>query len=114
MPQKALLIILVNSFFGCAVLSPSAPKAPSVELGVIDYPASQVVVNMTGAKSFRGIDSVQGANYRAVVNAIVSTGKRVPLSTYDRAIAFKPTYWQAVQDYMNALTQFIQNHCSGN
>lgn len=113
MLQKVLLIISVSSLSACAILSPSAPKAPSVELGVIDYTAGQVIVNKTGSRSFQNIDSIEAANYRSVVKAISEGGNRVPLSTYNRAIAFKPVYWTAVQNYMNELTTFIRNHCSG-
>ncbi len=103
LPRALLIIFLIS---GCA----SIPKAPSVELGVIDYPNGEVIVNMTGNKSLQAIKSVDMATYRAVARAILAGG-RVPLASYDRAICFKPTYWQAVQDYMNALVRYLQNHC---
>lgn len=105
MLQKILLIISASSLFACAPL----PAKPNVELGVIDYPSGEVIVNMTGAKSFDRIQSVP--SYAQVAKAIAASGNRVPLASYDRAIAFKPAYWQAVQDYMNSLVRYIQSHC---
>jgi hypothetical protein len=112
MRLKELLIIC--SLLSSCALMPDAPPKPSVELGVIDYPAGQVVTNMTGGKSFKKIDSVETATYRNVMAAIVSGGKRVPLASYDRAICFKPDWWGAEQNYIHALERYIQNHCSGN
>ena len=108
MLRKILPVILAASLSSCA----SLPKKPSVELGVIDYPSGEVIVNMTGGASLSKINSVP--SYHAVASAIVSGGNRVPLASYDRAIAFKPAYWSAVQNYMNALVVYIQNHCQGN
>lgn len=105
MRLKALVIIFSACLCACA----SLPKKPSVELGVIDYPSDQVIVNMTGSAAMARISSVP--SYHTVAAAINSSGQRVPLADYDRAIAFKPVYWQAVQDYMNSLVRYINNHC---
>jgi len=78
---------------------------------VIDYHAAQVVVNMTGGASFRNITSVAKATYPNVVRAIVSGGKRVPLSSYDRAVCFKPDYWQQEINYIHGLERYIRDHC---
>ncbi len=100
-----LPIILASS---CA----SAPQKPSVELGVIDYPNNQVIVNMTGNPAFKSIrESFTAPSYKSVITAVIASRNRVPLASYDRAICFKPTYWQAVQDYMNSLVRYIQNNC---
>jgi len=79
---------------------------------VIDYPNGEVIVNMTGGAGFQTMRSIP--TYRTVVSAIITDGHRVPLASYDRAIAFKPAYWTAVQNYMNSLVRYIQNNCSGN
>lgn len=105
MQPKVLLIIFSLLLASCA----SLPKKPNVELGVIDYPSGEVIVNMTGAPAMQRIQSVP--SYRTVANAIAASGNRVPLSTYDRAIAFKPAYWSEVQNYMNSLVRYINNHC---
>lgn len=111
MLPKILLIISASSILvSCA----GAPQKPNVELGVIDYPHGEVIVNMTDAKSFSKINSVEEAKYRAIARAVVASGGRVPLASYDRAIAFKPLEWEKVQNYLNSLTRYIQNNCSGN
>ena len=107
MPLKGLLITLALISSSCAGL----PQKPNVELGVIDYPSAQVITNMTGSKSFQKIQMPSDVTYKAVLQATVTDGARVPLSTYDRAICFKPNYWQAVQDYVNALNRYIENSC---
>lgn len=102
-------LLICSLLVGCA----SLPQKPSVELGVIDYNADQVVVNQTGGKSMSRIDSVEKAGYRNVVQAVVDGGNRVPLASYDRAIAFKPDAWQTEVNYIHSLERYIQNHCSG-
>ncbi len=105
--KKLLATLPIIFLTSCAGL----PKAPSVELGVIDYPRGQVIVNMTGRSSFKNVDSIPAADYRSVVKAIVSGGNRVPLASYDRAISFKPAEWQKVQSYMDSLVQYVRAHC---
>lgn len=110
-----LMAVAVLHMFGCATLSQSAPQKPSIELGVIDFAAGEVVVNMTANPSFKSIQhSTSAPSYREVFAAVVTNGNRVPLASYDKAVAFKPAQWTLVQNYMNALVRFIQNHCSGN
>ncbi len=110
MLRSVLPILLAASLFSCATIMPGAPTKPNVELGIIDYPNSEVITNMTGARSFQKIQSVP--SYSAVVQAIVASGNRVPLASYHKAICFKPVYWQTTQNYINALVRYIQNHCA--
>lgn len=109
--RRALPIICSLLLASCG----GAPIKPSIELGVIDYPAGEVIVNMTGGKSMSRIDSVPKASYQNVVQAIVVTGNRVPLASYDHAITIKPDYWQIEVSYIHSLERYITNHCgSGN
>lgn len=105
-----------NAYTFCSIIlltsCASLPEKPSVELGVIDFPAGQVVTNMTGAKSFKKIDSTAKATYPNMVRAIVLGGSRVPLASYDRAICFKPDFWQTEVEYIHDLERYIVSHCS--
>lgn len=107
MLQKILLAILVSILSACG----HAPSPPNVELGVIDYPSNEVIVNMTGNTDLNQMKSLP--SYDHVVDQIVAKGNRVPLASYDRAIAFKSNYWKMVQDYIDSLERYIKNHCSG-
>ncbi len=106
-PQKKLLTMLSLLLSACA----SLPAKPSVELGVIDYPRGQVIVNMTGGRSMSRIDSVSKASYGNLAQAIVTGGQRVPLAAYDRAISFKPDAWQTEINYIHSLERYIEGHC---
>lgn len=100
----------------CSLLLAScggAPVKPSVELGVIDYPRNQVIENMTGGQSFKRIDSVEKATARNVTAAVFTGGSRVPLESYDKAICFRPDWWNVEVNYVHSLERYIQNHCGG-
>jgi hypothetical protein len=89
-----------------------APIKPSVDLGVIDYPRAQVIENQTGGASISKINTFDKASHANVVKAIATGGQRVPLSTYDRAICFKPDSWNVEIAYVHSLERYISNHCS--
>jgi len=108
MRLRALAIIYSFLLTGCLA---GAPIKPSVELGVIDYPANEVIENMTSGKSFKTIDVVIKASARNVTSAVVSGGNHVPLSDYDKAICFQPDWWDVEVNYIHALERYISNHC---
>lgn len=84
-----------------------------MELGVIDFPRNEVIENMTGGQSFKGIDSISKATAHNVTAAVLSGGSRVPLHSYDKAICFRPDWWNVEVNYIHSLERFITNHCSG-
>lgn len=104
---RTLALLSLLSLTSCA----GAPEKPSFELGVIDYPAGQVIVNETNGKSMQRIDSVAKASHANVIRAIVAGGQRVPLASYDRAIAITPDNWTIFINYVHALERYAQNHC---
>lgn len=108
--KRAFLVLCSITLAACS----SLPQKPSVELGIIDYPAGQVIVNMTGGKSFsamRNASSFMAASYYPLAQAIVTGGQRVPLASYDRGITFKPTEWQKEINYVHSMERYIQAHC---
>lgn len=115
MPLKMSLTTssLLIAAFALFVLTScgGAPVKPSVELGVIDYPANEVIENMTGGASFKKIDAIPKATAANITHAVVSTGNRVPLASYDKAICFRPDWWDVEVNYVHALERFITNHC---
>ena len=100
---RVLLIILASSLIGCAG---SSIKKPVLELGVIDYPRNEMIVNMTDGSS---VKSAADLKYSVVVESIVFDGKRVPLSTYDKGICFTPPNWEKLQNYLNELERANTN-----
>lgn len=92
----------------------SMPKKPSVEIGVIDYPAGEVITNVTSGDK---IKTVEQLSYKAIATPIVTDNPflsvRVPLERYDKAICFKPDSWELLIDYLHGLERCIKNHtCS--
>jgi len=87
------------------------PQKPSIDIGVIDYPRSQVIENNTSKMSM----SVTAGkiSVRSVANGILAarSSKRVPLSTYDKAVALKPKTWEVVQNYIDELVAYAKNGC---
>lgn len=88
-----------------------APVKPAVEIGVIDYPAGQVTENMTNGQAFQKIDAIEKATSKNVTAAIIAGGNRVPLASYDKAIALRPDWWDVFINYVHALERYVQNHC---
>lgn len=109
MTLRLLLLTTFSLLASCA----GAPVKPSVELGVIDYPSNEVIENMTGGASFRSINSIPKATAASVTRAVVSTGNRVPLSNYDKAICFQPDWWDVEVNYIHSLERYITAHCQG-
>lgn len=107
LPVITALIIFALVVSACG----SAPTKPSFTLGVIDYPASQVIENQTGGRSMQAINSSAKATYANVASAIAAGGARVPLSTYDKAISIKPDQWTIFINYVHGLERYITNHC---
>jgi len=106
--MKYVALLLPFLLTGCFA---GAPVKPAVELGVIDYPAGQVIENMTNGKAFSKIDMVLKASAANVTRAVVSGGNRVPLANYDKAICFQPDWWNVEVSYIHALEQYVSNHC---
>jgi len=112
--SPATFSLLAAAFTLAALTScGGAPVKPSVELGVIDYPANQVIENMSGGASFKKIDAITKATAQNVTRAVVSTGNRVPLSSYDKAICFRPDWWDVEVNYIHSLERYISAHCGG-
>lgn len=88
------------------------PIKPSVVVGVVDYPAGQVIENTTNGQAVKRIDSFEKATARNVRSAILFDGTRVPLSSYDKAICFKPDSWNVEVNYLHSLERFIRDKCS--
>lgn len=88
------------------------PKKPAIEIGVIDYPRSEVIVNNTAKMSVSEVN-VASTTVRSVANGIIGSrsSKRQPLSTYHKAIAFRPAYWEAIQNYIDELVAYAKNGC---
>ncbi len=101
--------IALQALYSCA----GAPIKPSVEVGVIDYTANQVIENMSGGASFKHIDAIPKATAENITRAIVVTGNRVPLANYDKAICFTPDWWNVEVQYIHSLERYITAHCSG-
>lgn len=101
---KLLTIFLILVFeIGCA----GAPVKPSVELGVLDVPAQEVIVNNTAKMEFSKAEQIE---YDNLVAKIILTGNRVPIIDYDKAISFKPDQWAILAKYVKALEQYIGEH----
>ncbi len=110
MTPRSLLPIICSLLVGCA----GAPVKPSVEVGVVDYPANQVIENMSGGASFKAIDAIPKATAANITHAVVSTGNRVPLESYDKAICFQPDWWDVEVNYIHSLERYITAHCQAN
>lgn len=109
--QTTCNIVLAALAISTLVACGGAPVKPSVEIGVIDYPAGEVIENMTNGKSFAGINSIPKATSANVTRAVITGGRRVPLANYDHAIAFTPDWWDVEVQYVHSLEQYITNHC---
>lgn len=99
------LRILLVAFSLCAC--GSLPPKPNVELGIIDYPAGEVIVNQTQGDTVKTASDLKYDK----LSSFVMAGKRVPLSYYDRAISFRPTMWEMVQNYIDSLERYILQGC---
>ena len=65
----------------------SMPEKPVVEVGDIDFPASEVITRQS-----EGSDP----------------SVRVPLSTYDKATCFKPKQWEEIKAYLWMLEDYAR------
>jgi len=106
-PKKNLKPLLLLSLLACSCAGQLPPK-PVLELGVIDYPSNEVIVNMTSGIK---LDGVSDLTYDNLSTNIIASGSRVPLSTYDRAVSFKPDQWAILQNYIDALKRAAQKNC---
>lgn len=88
------------------------PIKPQVTLGVIDFPAGQVIENTTNGQKMKNVDSFEKATARKITSAIIFDGNRVPLSSYDKAICLTPDWWNVEVNYIHSLERYISNHCS--
>lgn len=88
------------------------PIKPSVVLGVVDFPVSQVIENTTNGQKMQEINSFAKATAQNIRKAAMFDGTRVPLSSYDKAICFKPDSWNVEVNYLHSLERFIRDHCS--
>ena len=108
-----LLKVLLTAFSLTLASCAGAPAKPVVTIGVIDYPANQVIENNTSGKAMKQIKTIAQATHENVVRAVDSAGSnRVPLSVYDNAVCFRPLQWEIVQNYLDALRTYVTNHCS--
>lgn len=101
---KLLTILLILVFeVGC----PGVPVKPSVELGVLDVPAQEVIIGNT---SKMRLNKVEDAEYDNIVEQIRLQSTRVPIIDYDKAISFKPDQWAILSKYIKDLERYIQDH----
>lgn len=108
MLRKVLPIICSALVSACG----ANPIKPSVVVGVVDYPAGQVIENTSNGQAVKRIDSIEKASAQNVRKAIMFDGNRVPLSLYDRAICFKPEHWNVEVNYLHSLERYIRDHCT--
>ena len=63
----------------------SMPEKPVVEVGDIDFPASEVITRLSEG---------------------TEPSVRVPISSYDKATCFKPAPWEQVKVYLKLLEDY--------
>jgi hypothetical protein len=102
---KIFSVVLLLS--GCG----HVPEKPVVEVGIIDYPRSEIITNKTGPE----VKSTEDLKYSNLTEKAQSTGSvRKPLSTYDKSVCFLPDEWTKVQIYMHLMEDYLTKYCSGN
>lgn len=84
--QHLKRFLAISSLFlaGCGGL----PNKPTINLCIIDYASQQLSCTTTGANP---------------------VSARIPLASADKYTCVSPDDWAAIQNYMNALVQQLQN-----